>query len=294
MTFDDDKTSHHPAYGNLQISRCQGHVALYDSPLRHNHFVALRIDTASFDRNLNQRWHRGERRVVEVYLSAAQWAEAITSMGTSGVPCTLHHYRDPETGEVMRPRLAEPDSQRGTFEEEIEEACAGLVTKVNAAQKQLDEALSGKTVRKGDLVDLKETLAKLSMVVSSSLPFIQTQFFRATEKVTQQAKAEVVAVADQVVHSHGLAALGVKTGEQLLGGAANVRRLGVGQVRPDEFTDEEVDAIENEVERRTRAALEEEGYDPDSDSVRAMYLRQDLRVEVSQDFAERKKERDDG
>ena len=38
-----------------------------------------------------------------------------------------------------------------------------------------------------------------------------------------------------------------------------------------------------EIERRVRSCLEEEGEDPDSDSDHAMYLRQDITVMVIQE-----------
>ena len=47
----------------------------------------------------------------------------------------------------------------------------------------------------------------------------------------------------------------------------------------ENLTEEEME----EVERRVRSHLEEEGEDPDSDSDHAMYLRQDIAVMVLQE-----------
>jgi ElaB/YqjD/DUF883 family membrane-anchored ribosome-binding protein len=239
MTKSDEdrfgKKTENPAFGNIQISRCSGHAALYDSPLRHQHFIALRIETASYRRDLHRRWHHGDAQIVEVYMSAAQFAEAITNMNTSGVPCTLVDYRDPATGERLRPKLNEPDGDgRSTHEKEIEESCKGLVDKAQAAIDQLEEALAGKTVKKGDLKELRGTLAKLRMEVSSNMPFIQQSFHEATEREVQRAKTEIVALADQVVHTRGLEALGVKTGAQLVG-ADNAHLLPQPEPRDDQW-----------------------------------------------------------
>ena len=46
-----------------------------------------------------------------------------------------------------------------------------------------------------------------------------------------------------------------------------------------ELTDDE----QEELERRLRSHLEEEGEDPDEDSDHAMYLRQDLRHQILQE-----------
>ena len=47
------------------------------------------------------------------------------------------------------------------------------------------------------------------------------------------------------------------------------------------------DLIIEEVERRLAAQLKEEGEDEFSDSDHAMFLRQDLRLEVEQEFAKK-------
>jgi hypothetical protein len=51
--------------------------------------------------------------------------------------------------------------------------------------------------------------------------------------------------------------------------------------------EDEDEEILEEIERRLSAELKELGEEPWSDSDRAMYLRQDISVQVSQEFAER-------
>ena len=289
MTKYDDEKHTHPAFGNIQINRVQGHASLYDSPLHHGHFIALTISTASYRRDLYRRWHMPDEMVCEVYLSASQFAEAITNMNTIGIPCTLRHYRDNE-GKFLSVQLDAPDHDKQTHEQDVKDKVAGLVVKARAAKDQLEAALDGKTVKKGDLKELQETLYKLHQDLESNLPFVQRTFYEAMEKVEQQAKTEIVALADHVVYSRGLQSLGIKDGAALLG--AQPKGLLEGQV--DELTDADLEAIAEEVEDRVAADLAEAGEDAHSDSDRAMYLRQDYRVQVTQEFREKKRGGGDG
>jgi len=285
---DEEKKVCHPSFGNIQINRVSGHTNLYDSPLHHGHFISLRISTASYQRDLYRRWHMPEEMIVEVYMSASQFAEAITNMNTTGVPCTVRRYRD-KTGKFVESSLDSPDNDKDTHEQEIKNAVASLAVRARKAQEQLDEALQGKTVRKGDLEALKGTLYKLEQDLRENLPFVQRSFYEAMEKVEQRVKTEIVALADHVVHSRGLAALGIESGAQLMG-AQPTGLLGPASVDVDvDFTDEELDQIEEEVDRRTRSDLQEGGEDGDSDSDHAMYLRHDYRSQVMEEFEKRKK-----
>ena len=207
----------HPAFGNINICRVSGHRKLHDSPLRHHHYIALRIQTADMDRDLNQHWHHPQKQVVEVLLSEAQFAQAITSLNTMGTPCTLSFYRDPITGEVQQPVLKDEDaaSDRSMFDGEIQAKVDELTKLVNSAKTDVAAALANKAV------PAKAREAALGVVerlrrILADLPFIQSQFVKAMEKTESHAKTEVVALANALVHQKGLEALGV-TSRLLLG-----------------------------------------------------------------------------
>lgn len=81
----------HPAFGMIGASRVSGNgTVLFDSDVEHQHFVRLRIGRATRRRELHRDWIHSERTdLIEVDLSEAQWASMISSMNTSGVPCTI-------------------------------------------------------------------------------------------------------------------------------------------------------------------------------------------------------------
>jgi hypothetical protein len=86
----------HPAFGNIQINRVQGHAALYDSPLRHQNFISIRIQTAESQRSRACSWHLPRKEIVEVLLSETQFAQAITGDWHNG--CALHPETLPRSG----------------------------------------------------------------------------------------------------------------------------------------------------------------------------------------------------
>ena len=83
----------HPAFGMIGASRVSGRAVLFDSDVEHQHFVVLRIGRATRRRDLHRDWIHSSSRadIVEVAMSEAQWASMISSMNTSGVPCTIRH-----------------------------------------------------------------------------------------------------------------------------------------------------------------------------------------------------------
>lgn len=58
--------------------------------------------------------------------------------------------------------------------------------------------------------------------------------------------------------------------------------------KPEPFTEEELEEISEEVDRLVGLYLAEEGLEPWDDSDHAMFLRQDYRVQVEQEFREKK------
>lgn len=88
---DDETVENHPAFAQIvahRVSSTPGAV-LFDSELQHGHYVTIQISEATRRRGLNRDWIYGGKRIIEVAMSEAQWASFVSSMNTSGVPCTL-------------------------------------------------------------------------------------------------------------------------------------------------------------------------------------------------------------
>lgn len=231
---DFDKEQRHPAYGNIAFFRTQGGAYLYDSPLHHNNFITMEITPASFQRGLSNRWHHSSTKpILRVAMSYTQFAEAISAMNTTGTPCTLLEYRD-EDGKMLQPRLDAPDSDRTTHVEEVDKAVEATAGKVADIINKLDAILASKTVKKGDVKDLRGQLAQLHMHVDANLPHMQKSFYEAMAKVESRVKTEIVAVADHVVHTRGLQSLGIENGAQLMGVQEDMGLLEEAKAAEDE------------------------------------------------------------
>lgn len=99
----------HPSFGMIGAFRTSigpTGASLFDSDILHNHTVVLRIETAERKRDISHDWIHPVRQLIEVEMSEAQWASFVSSMNTSGVPCTLNRIQgEPIERPPHKPRL---------------------------------------------------------------------------------------------------------------------------------------------------------------------------------------------
>jgi len=192
----------HPSYGCVRISRVSGNIGrLYGSSLRDHHAsIRLEIAPSKWTHHLNQDWFHGSLRPhIEVEMSAAQFAEAITTLNhASGVPCTVRHL---EGKRVEDPPDLETEVEqiKSNFKAETEDMVATM-TERRAEIEKLTAKLPEKSKQA-----IRIALDVILGQVTSNLPFIINQFDRATTRVVTAAKAEIEAFA-----MHRLIAAGEK------------------------------------------------------------------------------------
>jgi len=195
-------TDTHPSFGVVRINRIHGNARLFNSAVTHQHFISIQIAHATRDRDLHEDWIHGGRKIVEVYLSEAQFAHAITSIGMGdGSPCTI--------SSVDGQRVDEPptEAMRDTFDREIVVELRDLAATTRQLKDDLDTLLAQPRLSKEDKERLKGLAFKVEQDVRANLPFIQHQFDEAMEKAVQHAKIEVEAHVNAVIRSQGLVAL---------------------------------------------------------------------------------------
>lgn len=201
-TTNDHGDDTHPAFAMIAASRMSstpGQI-LFDSDIRHGHTVRITVTEATRKRDLNRDWvHGGVRPVVEVEMSEAQWASFVSSMNTSGVPCTL---RARETdwdipGLPYDPRLArtmdEVNTAAGRTFGKIEEAMA--------AYDALDSKASAKEKR--------EALNRLRAAIgnaTANVDFAARSLTEHAENVVQRARADIEAMVHTEATRLGLSA----------------------------------------------------------------------------------------
>lgn len=203
--MDNETIETHESYGLLQISRVSGsHKPLFGSSLKHGSTIRVCIRRAALGRHLSHDWYYGREELVEVELSATQFAEAITTINSgSGTPCTILH--------VERKAMQEcPDrTPRQQINDEFKIAMQTVAAKLEEATQAAKELLARKSLTKVDREVVLAAIARLNQEVASNIPFIHHSFDEAMDKTVMEAKGEIEAFYTHAVLKAGREALGM-------------------------------------------------------------------------------------
>jgi hypothetical protein len=207
MLPDDEFEREHPSYGLVHISRITGGTGakrLFGSPLAHHYgTIRLSIGSAKWVHGLHHdRYHgslTGEH--VEIEMSAAQFADMITSLNMGGgTPCTIRHLAGVQ---IPNPPdyATEAEHIRDSFEGSIDKYKA----KARTYRKKIEDLTNKLSTKAKE--EIRIALDVIEDQLGSNVPFIVKQFQEATSKITSAAKAEVDAFVSHVVRAAGLDAI---------------------------------------------------------------------------------------
>lgn len=203
MMPDDEFEREHPSYGILHISRTSGGtsaIRLFGSPLAtHYGTIRLTISKGKWIHSLNHdRYFGMNKDFIEIEMSAAQFADAITSLNLgSGTPCTIR-YVDGERIPDPPDHATEAEHIRDNFENTLDKYKA----KAHTYRKRIEE-LTGKLSQKVRN-EIRIALDVMEDQLGSNIPFVVKQFQEATTRISTSAKAEVEAFVTGVVRAAGL------------------------------------------------------------------------------------------
>lgn len=202
---DKEHRETHPSYGMVGISRVSiggsAKMRLFGSSLdRHYSTIRLRIHEAERIHSLGQDRFHARRCVVEIEMSAAQFAEFVTTPNVGdGVPCTIRYVNNERIADPPDGPRVEAEMVREGFDENVRKVAARLDALMKMAAKLEKVAPSA--------ADRKEIAHEIRMArqeIASNLPFMLNQFEEATTRITTAAKAEVEAFVTHAVLSTGL------------------------------------------------------------------------------------------
>lgn len=204
----DGKKETHESYGMVRAHRQTGKFDnLFGSSIQSHHTaIALEIVEAEVTHDLAHDWYYGSRIVTEVVMSPSQFAELITNMNTSGVPCTIKYRHTEGFKKIEDPpsKHVEAEKVKIGFKEDLE----ALVKTIKSSIAEANELMEGrKTPRKSDWNKLIGMLNRVQMEVESNMPFIVDSFNEATEKIVTTAKTEIDAFVTNVAQVTGIKAL---------------------------------------------------------------------------------------
>lgn len=182
-TEQDNGYESHPAWvliGASRVSQSPPGQALFDSDIRHQHYVVVTLKRAERKRDLNHDWKHGRETIVEVAMSEAQWASFVSSMNTGdGVPATLQWDATQENpmvpGVPYAPRLQ-------VSMEEVH----GAAWK---AQKKVEDAFAAYKEKKSaaNLRDLEIAIGHMT----PNMDFAARSLSEHAENVVQRARADI-------------------------------------------------------------------------------------------------------
>lgn len=214
MTNEPEK---HPSYGMISFSRISGCGRLFGSPIsEHCGAIMLRISAGERTHEDGEDCYRARERYIEVCMSAAQFADAITMMNMGdGVPCTIRALG----GKVVEGVPDTEASETHRAEESFKNRVAGFVRDLKTRNVKVNEILAKDRLSKADRDAVRGIIEQVITEIGTNAPFFVELFAESTEKVKAKAKSEIAAMMDYVLRVAGLRHLQEK-------------RLTVGDVLP--------------------------------------------------------------
>ena len=171
-----------PAFGIIGAYRTSispPGAALFDSDIRHQHIVVVKIERATRDRDLHRDWVYGGQQLIEIEMSEAQWASFVSSMNTSGVPCTLRRLQGEEIPRVeYSPRLEESMAETRRA---ADDAFAGVLEALNTYEERPN---------KGNLRSLRAAIEN----AGPNVEFAGKMLSEHAENVVTKARADIEAM----------------------------------------------------------------------------------------------------
>ncbi len=194
-TTDADGRERHPAFGMVRAGRVQGGASsLFDSEIRHQHYVTFRVHRATRKRDLHRDWIMEDLApIVEIAFTEAQWAQMVSSLNSSGTSCTIQYVHGEATpGIPFAPRLA-------VSHQETKDAAHRIYADALAALEAHKEA-KGVRAQRETLNRLESTLRNAAVNVE----FAAKSLTEHSETVTERARADVEAMIDARARQLGI------------------------------------------------------------------------------------------
>lgn len=210
-----DTVESHESFGLISISRVRGKARLFGSAISsHDTFFELAVRQSVVRHSLGRdRYQSAGPEIVRVKLSAAQFAELITTLNVgSGVPCTLDL--------VMGEKVESPPEQYTEVEkveQEFASRAKGVVDSLLASQTVVKDLLGKKSLTSADKKAILSVVEDAARDIGRNMPFLLRQFGEAAEKVKTTAKQEVESFFALSLHRLGLESMqGDWSGVQIL------------------------------------------------------------------------------
>jgi len=198
-------SEHHESYGLVGFSRVMGQVKLFGSAVNHQHFIQLEILRARKESTASGEHFTSTHQasIIRVFMSSAQFAEAITAMNHGGTPCTINMIE----GVKMDPVPEGSKSEMHEIQDQFEQRINKLRIDAESHLSNIDTILEKKSLTKADRDAIRQNINDWSRHVADSAPFLMRMFHESAEKTITKAKTEVESFVNAVAQRMGIKAL---------------------------------------------------------------------------------------
>lgn len=204
----------HPAYGRITLTHPSGgNTEMFGSDIIHNERIALRIDLAyeetayGIPNYRSQPQSRGGR-VLELELTAYQWAGLVSSHSGNGVPCTLRYITPHGQGNL--PLIDGQNTSTEQANREIETSLKVMMKRHAEGLEALSELIAKGKANKGELQAAMEKFQNIHSKLPEVTAFALQTFTEHSETVMARANAEIEASLNSLIQRTGMKALGMK------------------------------------------------------------------------------------
>jgi hypothetical protein len=206
VTTQNERTVYtHPAFGVIELTHpTGGHQHMFGSDVGASHdVIKLTVSTAELHRELSRDWIFGNKLLIELEMTHAQFAQFISSSGRSdATPVTLKYASLAGLPDNI-PHIDKIETKADIFNTEIEKNAKNVLSSINYQISKLEALVeSGKIPIK----ELRNILKSLKIGVENApvnMGFVVKQAREALENASSAAKIEVEAFIDARARSLG-------------------------------------------------------------------------------------------
>lgn len=204
----------HPAYGRITLTHPSGgNTEMFGSDIVHNERIALRIDFGYEETAYGIPHYRSQPqsrggRVVELEMTAYQWAGLVASHSGNGVPCTLRYITPHGTGSL--PLIDGQNTSTEQANREIEGSLKAMMKRHEEGLLALSALIAKGKATKKELQAAMEKFQNIHAKLPEVTAFAMNTFTEHSETVMARANAEVEASLNSLIQRTGIKALGMK------------------------------------------------------------------------------------
>jgi hypothetical protein len=205
----DSKTRYdHPAFGKVVLSHPTGNVTLFGSDVAHHGSMCISLYRAHLDRHSNHDFIGQDAMICQFELSAAQFAQFITSQGSgSGTACTLSYGPGVDSKLVDYPAIEKIESKMDMHRREVRESASEQIDKIKTSFDAVNALMDAPSIPKKAM---KEALFNLKCMIEntpSNMEYTVSSAEKALEKAISDAKIEVESFVAMTTQRLGLKSL---------------------------------------------------------------------------------------